>query len=267
MRAWREALARAAFVLAAGALLLFLLLPLAALLWRALGEPAGIRVITGRSILSAIGVSLATTAVSVVLIALGGTPLAYFLARTEFRGRRLLNTMIELPIVLPPVVAGLALLLAFGRRGLLGGALTLFGLSLPFSSAAVILAQVFVAAPFYIRTAQVRFGALPRDLVEAAGIDGAGTIAFMRFVALPLSAQGLVAGLLLAWARALGEFGATILFAGNLPGRTQTMPLLIFSAFERDLNEAVWTGLLLIVLALAALLGARMLLREGLFEA
>jgi molybdate transport system permease protein len=136
------------------------------------------------------------------------------------------------------------------------------GVSLPFTTAAVIVAQTFVAAPFFIRTAQVRFSALPRDLMEAASIDGATTGTIFRHIALPLSRPALLAGLVLSWARALGEFGATILFAGSLQGRTQTMPLLVYGALERNLNDALWSSLLLVVMALAALLLVRWLARN-----
>ena len=240
----------------------FLTIPLLAMVLRALGDLTGFQALFGRSVLSALLLSLGTTSVSVVLILTLGTPLAYVLARYSFRGKRLINVLLELPIILPPVVAGFGLLLAFGRRGLLGALLAQVGLSLPFTTTAVIVAQTFVAAPFFIRTAQVRFSAIPRDLMEAASIDGASTGTVFRYIALPLSAPGLLAGLVLSWARALGEFGATILFAGSLQGRTQTMPLLVYGALERNLNEALWSGLLLIGLALLALLVVRWLTRR-----
>ena len=164
-----------------------------------------------------------------------------------------MDFLIELPIVLPPVVAGVALLMAFGRNGVLGPFLDSFGVSLPFTTVAVLLAQIFVAAPFYIRAAQARFVALPRELEEAARIDGADTGAVFRHVILPLSSRALLIGLMLSWARALGEFGATILFAGNLPGSTQTMPLLVYGALERDLGAAFVTALILLGLAMLAL--------------
>lgn len=240
----------------------FLTIPLLAMVLRAVGDLTGFQALLGRSVLTALLLSLGTTSVSVCLILLFGTPLAYVLARYSFRCKRLINVLVELPIILPPVVAGFGLLMAFGRRGLLGGWLSEIGLSLPFTTAAVIMAQTFVAAPFFIRTAQVRFSAIPRDLVEAASIDGASTGTVFRYIALPLSAPGLLAGLVLSWARALGEFGATILFAGSLQGRTQTMPLLVYGALERNLNEALWSSLLLIGLAVLALLVVRWLTRR-----
>jgi molybdate transport system permease protein len=154
---------------------------------------------------------------------------------------------------MPPVVAGLALLMACGRRGLLGQPLAVVGITLPFTSMAVIIAQVFVSAPFFIRTAQTGFQAIPRELEDAASIDGADSWRVVWHVTLPLSGRSLLTGLVLSWARALGEFGATILFAGNLQGRTQTLPLLVYGTLERDLNTALWAGLLLISLAIVAL--------------
>ncbi|NDJ51805.1 MAG: molybdate ABC transporter permease subunit [Chloroflexi bacterium] len=187
-----------------------------------------------------------------VIVAIG-TPLAYLFARFQFPLKRILNTLIELPIVMPPVVAGLALLMAFGRRGLLGAPLEMLGITLPFSLAAVLMAQVFVSAPFYIRAAQLKFQSIPRELEEAASIDGADRWREFWFVTLPLSLPGLLMGLILSWARALGEFGATILFAGSLQGSTQTMPLLVYAALERDIHAALWAGLILIGLAVLAL--------------
>jgi len=229
-----------------------LVLPIVGLVWRtvmALGQDLSLDV---GPVWSAVWLSLRTTAVSMVLVVLLGTPLAFLLARADFPGKRALTVFVELPIVLPPVVAGLALLSAFGRRGLLGAPLTLLGISIPFTWVAVVLAQVFVAAPFYIRAAQLRFAALPRELEEAASMDGADGWRVFWHVIRPLSSRALAAGLVLSWARALGEFGATILFAGNLQGRTQTMPLLIYSALERDLNATYVSALILLALAVLA---------------
>lgn len=242
-------------------MLLFLVVPLVAMIWRALGDPAGVWALADRPVVDAMVLSLGTTAVSALLILFFGTPLAYVLARYQFPFKRAVSLLVELPIILPPVVAGFGLLMAFGRRGLFGPTLELAGITLPFTKTAVIMAQTFVAAPFFIRTAQVRFSSIPRDLEEAASIDGADTGTIFRHIALPLSAPGLLAGLVLSWARALGEFGATILFAGSLQGRTQTMPLLVYGALERSLNEALWSSLLLIGLALLALGVVRWLTR------
>lgn len=248
-------------ILAAG-MFFFLTTPLLALLWRAFGDLSGIKALVNSSILNAIILSLSTTTLSLLLILILGTPLAYSLAHYRFPLKRLVNLLIELPIVLPPVVAGLSLLMAFGRRGLFGPWLEQLGVSLPFTTAAVVVAQTFVAAPFFIRAAQLRFKAIPSELLEAAEMDGAPAGTIFWYIALPLARPGLLAGLLLSWARALGEFGATILFAGSLQGRTQTMPLLVYGALERNLNEALWSSILLIALALFALLLVRHLTRH-----
>ncbi|HUF38147.1 MAG TPA: ABC transporter permease [Anaerolineales bacterium] len=239
-------------------LAVFFILPFVALVWRALtleGQVAA----GDLSIVSAVVLSLGTTAAAAALIVLLGTPLAYFLARGRFPFKRALSVLVELPIVMPPVVAGLALLSAFGRRGLVGMPLAELGFTIPFTTLAVVLAQVFVSAPFYIRAAQSRFETVPREYEDAAAVDGASRWAIFRLVILPQSSRALVGGLILSWARALGEFGATLLFAGNLQGRTQTMPLLVYGALERDLRITFITALILLGLAAAAFLLTRWL--------
>ncbi len=235
----------------AGLMALFLVVPVISLAWRAI-TLEGSTVLDEQSIFSAVMLSLGTTSISVIVIVLLGTPLAYIFARRQFPLKRLLGVFIEIPIVMPPVVAGLALLSAFGRRGLLGMSLANFNISVTFSLAAVVLAQVFVSSPFYIRAAQSRFSALPRQYEDAAAVDGADRWRVFWHIMLPLSARGLLVGLILSWARALGEFGATILLAGNLQGRTQTMPLLVYGAMERDLRVTFITALVLLGLAIAA---------------
>lgn len=249
---------RGLVVVLAGGMALFFVLPLVGLVWRTVvlaGEPS----VAGLG--SAVGLSLGTTAVTLVLAVVGGTPLAYCLARRRFWGRRWLILLVELPIVMPPVVAGLALLAAFGRRGLVGQFLAGWGVSVTFTVAAVVLAQLFVSAPFYIRAAQSCFESLPRVYEEAAAVDGASQWATFWWVILPQSGRALLTGLILCWARALGEFGATILFAGNLAGRTQTMPLLVYSALERDLGVTFATALILLGTAVVAFSLARWLAR------
>lgn len=208
----------------------------------------------GALVPDAVMLSFVTTGLAALVTLIFGTPLAYILARWQFRGRRFLNVLVELPIVLPPAVAGLALLLTWGRRGALGPFLASVGVTLPFSMAAVVFAQTFVAAPFYIRAAYIGFQSIPREVEDAARVDGAGGMPLFFLVTVPLAGRSLGAGIVLSWARALGEFGATILFAGSLQGRTQTMPLLIYNILERDIDAAVATGLLLVGLALVALL-------------
>jgi molybdate transport system permease protein len=238
--------------------LLFICLPIIALLMRAIQTRAW-EEMAGNSLLAAVLLSFLTTSVTVLLTLLVGTPLAYTLARRQFMGKRFISVIVELPVVLPPAVAGLGLLVAFGRRGLFGPALESIGLALPFSTVAVIIAQAFVSAPFYIRSAQVAFQMVDPEIEAAGRVDGADGLLLFWEITLPLSSRALGAGLALSWARALGEFGATILFAGSLQGVTQTMPLLIYKEFERNINAAIWAGLLLIIFALIALLLARYL--------
>lgn len=247
----RERLLSASAAIAAGVMALFLIVPLLGLVWRALTLD-GATATTGDSVGAAVTISLGTTAVSVVLVIVFGTPLAYFLARTRFPLRRLVELLVEVPIVMPPVVAGLALLAAFGRRGLIGRPLAELNLTVTFTFTAVVLAQLFVSAPFYIRAAQSRFESLPRVYEDAAAVDGADRWQTFWLVMLPQSGRALLSGLILSWARALGEFGATILFAGNLPGRTQTMPLLVYGALERDLRTTFVTALILLGLSVTA---------------
>lgn len=234
-------------------MVVLLVVPFVALVWRAITTMQGNVALDTRPVLSALSLSLGTSAFSLLLIILWGTPLAYAFARYQFPFKRLLAVFVELPIVMPPVVAGLALLSAFGRRGLLGAPLAEWNITITFTWWAVVLAQVFVSAPFYIRAAQTRFSSLPRELEEAASIDGADGWRVLWYVILPLSGRALIIGLVLSWARALGEFGATILFAGNLQGRTQTMPLLVYGALERDLNATFISALILLALAGTAL--------------
>lgn len=251
-RRWRPS--RLPGVLAAAlamVMALFLVLPLIALIWRA-ATLEGRVTADVQPIASAVTLSLGTTAITVALIVALGTPLAYVLSRYRFPLKRLLTVFIEMPIVMPPVVAGLALLSAFGRRGLLGPLLVELNLTIPFTLVAVALAQLFVSSPFYIRAAQSRFESLPRDYEDAAAVDGASRWAIFWQVMLPQSRRALLAGLILSWARALGEFGATILFAGSLQGRTQTMPLLVYGALERDLRVSFVTALILLGLAVLA---------------
>jgi molybdate transport system permease protein len=242
-------------------MLLLFGLPLAALIWRAVILTTGQLNLGTSNLITSLTISLLTTLVSMLTIIAFGTPLAYLLSRESNNVMKILGTLVELPIVMPPVVAGLALLSAFGRSGLLGTPLNFLGIQLTFTPAAVIIAQVFVSSPFYIRAAQSSFDSLPPELEEAARIDGASAWMTFRQIVLPLSSPALVSGLLLSWARALGEFGATILFAGNLAGSTQTMSLLVFTALERDLGATYTTALILLGLAAILLGGMRFLAR------
>jgi len=236
-----------------GSVLVSLLaVPLAALLWRALSQNFAAHIIT-HSAFAALRISLVTSTLTTFFTIIIGTPLAYALARWPFRGRPLIELIIDLPIVLPPAVAGLALLIAFGRQGVFGMWLGAFGITLPFTTTAVVIAQTFVAAPLYVRTARVGFAAVDVQLEESAYAEGATQWQLFRHVMLPLTARSLLSGAILCWTRALGEFGATILFAGNLEGRTQTMPLAIYLGFERDLGVALALSTLLIATSIVLL--------------
>jgi molybdate transport system permease protein len=203
--------------------------------------------------LAALRLSLLTSLISVTIAMLAGTPLAYILTRREFRGRAALELLTDLPVVLPPSVAGLALLIAFGRQGIFGGGLAALGMQIPFTTAAVVMAQTFVSAPLFVRAARIGFSSIDAQLQEAAYVEGATEWQLFRLVMLPLAKLALVSGAILAWTRALGEFGATILFAGNLEGVTQTMPLAIFLGFERNLDVAVVLSVALVLASLVML--------------
>lgn len=205
----------------------------------------------------AVRLTLATTTASLLLVVACGTPLAWVLANRRTRPWRVIETIIQLPVVLPPAVAGVALLLAFGRRGLLGPVLATAGIGLPFSRAAVILAETFVAAPFYVQAAIAAFRRLDADLVLVARTLGASRPRIFFTVAIPISRGGLAGGAAMSWARALGEFGATLMFAGNLSGRTQTLPLAIYTALESDLRAAQSLSIVLVVVAFALLVAVR----------
>ncbi|GAB4452611.1 MAG: hypothetical protein Kow0031_35020 [Anaerolineae bacterium] len=247
-------------VLSALFFLTLLLLPLLALLLRALPGLA-VGEWQAQTVASALRLSLLTATLSTLLAVALGTPLAWLLARRSFPGSTALDILIDLPLVLPPAVAGIALLAAFGRSGLLGAPLAAIGINLPFTTAAVVVAQTFVAAPFYIRAAKSGFAAVDPRLEQISatlGESGPGT--FFR-VTLPLARHSLLGGAIMAWARALGEFGATILFAGNFAGRTQTMPLAIYAALQSNLNTALVLAALLMAVSFALLLALRLVAR------
>ena len=207
----------------------------------------------------ALRVTAETNLSALALIVLFGTPTAYLVATRSFRGRALLVTLIELPLVLPPAVAGIGLLAAFGTTGLLGGTVDAFGWDIAFTKIAVVLAVTYVASPFYVRTAVAAFEAVDRDLVAAARTLGAGPARTFARIALPLAAGGLGAGAALAFARGLGEFGATIMFAGSLQGVTQTLSLAVYQEFDVDFETALAIGGLLVVASALVLLAAKLL--------
>ncbi len=248
------------FLIAAIAALsvLFLGGPVITLVARALLDGSLVRALTSVVVLQALSLSLVTTAISLVITVAFGLPLAFVLARREFRGKGWLHAIVDLPIVLPPSVAGLALLLVFGRRGVLGTPFELLGVAIPFTTLAVILAQTFVSAPFFIRSARTGIAGVDLDLEDAARVDGASERQLFRSVTLPLAGAALAAGLVMSWARSLGEFGATIMFAGNVEGRTQTLPLVVYGQFQGgDLDASVAAAAILVLAAFGVLLAVR----------
>jgi molybdate transport system permease protein len=247
-------LAVAALALVAG----FISLPILSLViwtvsedsWRAMASPVAI---------DALLLSLRTTAISMFIIILVGTPAAYVLARADFRGKRLVDALVDIPAVLPPSAAGIALLLTFGRFGLVGRYFDAFGVTISFTTAAVVMAEIFVAAHFYVRQASIGFAEVRRDVEEAAMVDGAGRFSVFTRVTFPLAFPALVAGAVTAWARALGEFGGTVIFAGSFRGITQTIPLAIFAEFQSDIDAAVALSVLVLGFAFVVILAVRYL--------
>ncbi|MEA2536743.1 MAG: molybdate transport system permease protein [Chloroflexota bacterium] len=244
----------------AGLFALFLGLPVLALVARAILDGSLSVALGSTVVLDALWLSLATTAVSLAITVALGLPLAVVLARQRFRGKGWLEAIVDLPIVLPPSVAGLALLLVFGRRGVLAAPFELLGISVPFTTVAVVLAQVFVSAPFFIRSARTGIAGVDRDLEDAARVDGASEPQLFRAITVPLAGAALAAGLVMSWARSLGEFGATIMFAGNVEGRTQTLPLVVYSEFQGgDLDASVAAAAILVLAAFGVLVAVRVL--------
>ena len=245
---------RSLFILPTLLFAVFVALPLLALVVRALMTGNVLQQLTQPLVVSALRLSALTSVAALLTIVLVGTPTAYLLARSAFPGKRLLDTFIDVPLALPPVVVGVALLLVFGRLGVVGQWLQPLGIEIAFTTLAVVLAQVFVAAPFYVRSAKIGFARVDPELEEIAVTLGASTWQTLRYVTVPLAWPALVGGAVLSWARALGEFGATIMFAGNFTGRTQTMPLAIMTALESDLQTAIVLATLLVIATFVALL-------------
>jgi molybdate transport system permease protein len=237
--------------------LTFLVLPVVGLLVRAPWSTMPQR-LTEPGVLTALRLSLQTATIATLVCVVLGVPLAWLLARVQFPGRRLVRALVTVPLVLPPVVGGLALLLVFGRRGLVGSWLDeTFGVTLAFTTTGVVLAEAFVAMPFLVIAVEGALRGADTRYEEAAATLGAGRWTTFRRVTLPLVAPGVAAGAVLCWARALGEFGATITFAGNRPGVTQTMPLAVYVELERDLDAAIVLSLILLVVSVAILAGLR----------
>ena len=230
--------------------------PLVAMLWRAIESGALGDDLTSPLVVNAMRLSAITSTLTLILAVVFGTPVAYLLARRDFPCKAVVDLLIDLPIVLPPTVAGVALLVAFGRRGIIGEHFDTIGLELAFTTAAVVLAQLFVSAPFYVRTAKAGFESVSPQFEGVAATLGASPLRIFWRVVLPLAWPSLLAGAILCWARALSELGATLIFAGNFTGRTQTMPLAIISAFEagRPIEVSIALAVILVVAA-AVLLG------------
>ena len=249
--------------------LFFITIPLAALFTRV--TPADfVTAIMSPAALDALWLSAVTASISTVIVVVLGTPLAYVNARVAYRGRNIVDTLTDLPIVLPPTVAGLALLIAFGRNGLVGQSLGVFGIYLPFTTLAVIISQIFVASPFYIRQARSSFEAVDKDY-EAVDKDyesasrtlGEGPARTFFRVTLPIAASALLSGIIMTFARALGEFGATLMFAGNFQGTTQTMPLAIYTTMQSDINVAVALAIVLVVFSFSVILTVKYISGRG----
>lgn len=241
----------------------FLLLPIVALFWRGLdGGEVGDNITSG-FVYDALKLSAITSTIALLVAIIAGTPLAYLLARRQFPGKFAVDLLLDLPIVLPPTVAGVALLVAFGRRGLIGEHLDDSGINIAFTTTAVVMAQVFVSAPFYIRTAKAGFESVEPVYEGVASTLGASPLRSFWRVTLPLAWPSLVAGAILCWARALSELGATLIFAGNLRGETQTMPLAIISAFEsgQSIDVPIALSLILVGAALVLLMLLRVVSR------
>jgi molybdate transport system permease protein len=254
---------RAAVAVASAVLVLFIAVPLVSLYAHvAPGHFAA--TIASPAALAALRISLLTTAASLALTIALGTPLAYALARGRFAGRHLVDALVDLPIVVPPAVAGLALLFVFGKMGVFGPALGALHVRIAFTTFAVVLAQLFVGAPFYVRAARAGFGAVDRVYEEASATLGMGPLRTFLRVTAPLALPALAGGAVLAWARALGEFGATIMFAGNLQGVTQTLPLAVYLGLESgDLDLAAALAVVLVTVALAVVVAARVIERRA----
>ncbi len=246
------------FILPSLVLLGLFAVPLIALILRS-ANPHAVEDAFSEQALQAVTLSLVTSLITVVIAAAFGTPLAYILSRWKSRHGTWLEVLLDLPIVLPPSVAGLALLLAFGRNGLLGSQLELAGIHLPFTSAAVVVAQTFVAAPLFVRSARVGFSHVDREVVEAARVEGANQWQLFTEIMVPLAGRALASGAMITWMRALGEFGATILFAGNLQGVTQTMPMAIYLGFESNLGVAMVLSVILICISILVLAATKRL--------
>jgi molybdate ABC transporter, permease protein len=240
-------------------MLLFFLLPILAIFIKTPFSSI-LENLSQQDAVKAISLSLLTSLITALITIVFGTPVAFYLAKNRSRFSRVIDTLVDLPTVLPPAVAGVALLMAFGRNGLFASWLAAYGISIPFTTIAVIMAQTFIAAPLYIKAACISFAGINNELQQAAALDGANRWQVFRYIVMPLSWMGMLSGSVMTWARALGEFGATIIFAGNFPGRTQTMPLAIYIGFEIQLNVALTLSVILIAFSFLTLILVKNLL-------
>jgi len=239
----------------------YLAVPVLALFFRTTPE-LFLESLQNPEVLSALWLSIFTSVISLVIVLLVGTPFAYFHSRNQYPGRMLVDTIIDLPLVLPPAVAGVALLLLYGRSGLVGKYLSMFGISIAFTTLAVIIAQIFVASPFYLRQAKSLFEQLDPAYEKTALTLGASPLRIFATITLPLTAGGLVSGAVMTFGRALGEFGATLMFAGNLPGVTQTMPLAVYVGMQGELNVGITVSILLVIISFAIMIAIRILAKK-----
>ena len=249
------------FILPSSVLLALFILPLFALFVRSINV-GFFEYALSEGAFKALRLSLLTSSFTTGITIFLGTPLAFILARWNFKLKSWVEVFIDLPILLPPSVAGLVLLITFGRRGMFGPLLDTLGISLPFTTAAVVMAQIFVSAPLYVRSGRVGFAHVDKQLEEAAHVEGANSWQLFYEVMFPLAGRALLSGAILTWTRALGEFGATILFAGNLEGVTQTMPMAIYLGFERNLGIALALSVVLVMVSVALLMFTRRLERR-----
>ncbi len=238
----------------------FVVAPILALIWRAFASGELAANLTSSLVLNAMWLSAVTSTIALVLAVIFGTPVAYLLARGRFPGKAIVDLLVDLPLILPPTVAGVALLLAFGRRGILGGELDSLGIDVAFTTTAVVMAQLFVAAPFYIRTVKAGFENVSPEYEGVAATLGASPLRIFRQVVIPLSWPSILAGAILCWARALSELGATLVFAGNFPERTQTMPLAILGVFDagHSIDLAIALAVILVFAGVALLILLRL---------
>lgn len=246
------------FLVASIIIFSFLMLPIF-MLFFSFTFQSFVETIKGPHLLSALSLSLFTTTISVILIILFGTPIAYLLARYTFPFKNIISIIMDLPMVIPPSVAGIGLLVAFGRRSGIGAWLHDMGISISFTTAAVILAQVFISAPFYIRTARIGFSVANQELEGMARSLGANWVRTFTSITLPLAKPYLISGLLTCWARALGEFGATIMFAGNFLGKTETMPLAIYTAMSEDMDVAIVLAIILVAISIGLMAAVKLI--------